>query len=312
MRKPKILLLAMVFTLALSTSVSLGHASIQLSSISISDSGVVFPGGSTTFNISSIWYQYGSEFPAEPAELSITMFHAHIGTIIYTWYNSYPDGVNCYFNTTTLNALPSSSFAQEYISGDTASLTITTPPTLAPGEYTFTILAMQHSMIYGDIPRYVNGTLTVRRPTMGGLWEAAEDLIAGKNTAAGQLLMYDTDRYLVVNFGAKPDWRITETHLAVATSLDGIPQTKKGNPIPGQFQYKNDTLNSVESYQYRIPMTWPSETTLYIAAHCVVEGVGKFSGQTESAWAGNLAFPGCNWANFTIYFTEYRQPMGYS
>lgn len=139
-------------------------------------------------------------------------------------------------------------------------------------------------------------------------WEATANLMAGQDINAGLVLIRDNFQYLTIKFRAKPDWRITETHLAIATSLNGIPQTKKGNPIPGQFQYKNDTLDSVESFQYMIPMTWANGTTLYIAAHCVVEGVSEFCGQTESAWAGNFPFPGSNWANYTIYITDYIRP----
>ena len=50
-------------------------------------------------------------------------------------------------------------------------------------------------------------------------------------------------------FKANVDWRILETHLHIATSLAGIPQTKTGNPIPGKFEYKGEH-DSVESYQY--------------------------------------------------------------
>lgn len=144
------------------------------------------------------------------------------------------------------------------------------------------------------------------------LWDAQEDLIAGQYANAGRILIRDTFQYLYVEFQAGPNWRITEAHLAIATSPAAIPQTKKGNPIPGQFRYKNDTLDSVASYQFEIPMTWTNGTTLYIAAHCVVEGVGEYCGQSESAWAGNLPFLGRNWANYTTFVVEYRKPMGYS
>ena len=112
-------------------------------------------------------------------------------------------------------------------------------------------------------------------------------------------------------FKANVDWRILETHLHIATSLAGIPQTKTGNPIPGKFEYKGEH-DSVESYQYQIPMTWTNGTTLYIAAHCTVEGVGAFCGKSESAWGGNLPFLGRNWAKCSTYVVEYSPPMGYS
>jgi hypothetical protein len=35
---------------------------------------------------------------------------------------------------------------------------------------------------------------------------------------------------------------ITETHLAVATNPSDLPQTKKGNPIPGQSSTRRTTI----------------------------------------------------------------------
>jgi hypothetical protein len=95
------------------------------------------------------------------------------------------------------------------------------------------------------------------------------------------------------------DWCLTETHLAVATSLVDIPQ-KNGNPIPGKFLYQcyydedegkwvlkikdegNEGANCDAAYlnlidpclstiTYTIPLTWDLGTELFIAAHAVVE-----------------------------------------
>lgn len=301
-RKLRILLPVMIFTLMLGTSVSLVHADILIMNLYITPTSntllASYPGGSVSYAISARWYVYQVD-PLDYlyADLSIT-----------NWSPSVPAGITASFNTTTLHPLYSSGQFNEYIGSTNATLTMTTSGSATPGTYTFTVEL--HQPLTRTLT--VTGTLTVFRPIKTGLWEAEEDLMAGQHTNVGQLLMYDTAQSLVVRFDAKPDWRITETHLAIATSPDGIPQTKKGNPIPGQFQYKNDTLNSVESCQFNVPMTWASGTTLYIAAHCVVKGVGEFCGQTESAWAGNLMFPGRNWANYTTYFTEYSPPMGYS
>ena len=40
---------------------------------------------------------------------------------------------------------------------------------------------------------------------------------------------------LEIQYGAFGNWRITETHVAVAESFEGIPQTKSGNPKVGKF-----------------------------------------------------------------------------
>lgn len=69
-----------------------------------------------------------------------------------------------------------------------------------------------------------------------------------------------------------PDWCLTETHLQVATTLAGIPQNKKGNPIPGHFE-ENDDYDCVSEVLYTYDLEekgWSSDGLLYIAAHAVV------------------------------------------
>jgi len=68
---------------------------------------------------------------------------------------------------------------------------------------------------------------------------------------------------------AEDGWCITETHLSVGTSLCDIPQTKKGNPIPGQFACSGEH-DCVGEVLYEIPMELDEGDTLYVAAHAVV------------------------------------------
>ena len=66
------------------------------------------------------------------------------------------------------------------------------------------------------------------------------DLLAGQTIDVGDVLVWNDSDYLYVKYVVDAVyWCLTETHLAVAAnSLDGIPQTKKNNPIPGQFPYQ--------------------------------------------------------------------------
>ena len=106
----------------------------------------------------------------------------------------------------------------------------------------------------------------------------AVDLMAGQNIDVGTVYTWSdgTNLYVRYEIDAK-GWCITETHLAIAGSLDGIPQTnpKKGsitkNPIPGQFEYKKIHDPCItDQYNYTIPLiNLPSEP-LYIAAHANV------------------------------------------
>jgi len=75
-------------------------------------------------------------------------------------------------------------------------------------------------------------------------------------------------------------WCLIETHLAVATSLDGIPQTKKGNPIPGQFPYKHEDLDFATDDEYIIPLSEIDEEVecediFYIAAQASLQNLNN-------------------------------------
>lgn len=119
------------------------------------------------------------------------------------------------------------------------------------------------------------------------------DLIAGQHTDAGDVLVWIEDCTLVVKYVASGCWRITETHLHVAADLAGIPQTKKGNPIPGQFDYQG-SHPSVTEVTYQIPLGSLCGGSVCIAAHAVV----MCGDQEETAWGDGIDFPGRNWAMY--------------
>lgn len=63
-------------------------------------------------------------------------------------------------------------------------------------------------------------------------------------------------------------------HLAIATSLSGIPVNNSGNPVPGQFQYQFPITPVPGQLQYTFNFT-PPTGTVYVAAHF---GVSIYSG----------------------------------
>jgi hypothetical protein len=111
------------------------------------------------------------------------------------------------------------------------------------------------------------------------------NLLAGKTIDAGDVEVWNDGDHLHVEFVAAVGWCITETHLQVAESLDGIPQ-KNGNPIPGQFDYKMEH-DCVAEYTYAIDLgAWSPGTGLYIAAHAVVADTGSMMAITLSSGIG--------------------------
>jgi hypothetical protein len=130
------------------------------------------------------------------------------------------------------------------------------------------------------------------------------DLLAGQTLDVGDVLVWnDGDNLYVQYVVTDPEWCLTETHLHVATSLADIPQTKKGNPIPGHFDY-NDEHNCVTKFLYTIPLVaygWVPCTNLFIAAHAVVQMQNGGEIQEETAWGDGERF--VEKGNWGMYFT---------
>lgn len=98
------------------------------------------------------------------------------------------------------------------------------------------------------------------------------DLVTGrKHDKVGEVHVWSDADYIYVKYViTETGWYITETHLSLHVTWVSIPQTKSGNPIPGQFEYKNEH-DYVTSYMYMIPNEWDHGETVDIAAHAVVK-----------------------------------------
>jgi hypothetical protein len=73
------------------------------------------------------------------------------------------------------------------------------------------------------------------------------DLIAGQHMDVGDIVVQRFGDDLCVEYQLSAEalaegWFLTETHLAVAGDPADLPQTKKGDPIPGRFPYGDDAL----------------------------------------------------------------------
>jgi len=86
----------------------------------------------------------------------------------------------------------------------------------------------------------------------------------------GHMEVFNDDNNLYVKYViTEPGACLLETHLQAAADFTGIPQTKKGNPIPGQFAYSMEH-SCVMAYTYPIPLDGLSGD-IVIAAHAVVQ-----------------------------------------
>ena len=160
------------------------------------------------------------------------------------------------------------------------------------------------------------------------------DLIAGggnPNSAmdVGSVSVSDDGTDLTVTYAIDTgDWEFVETHLHVATSFtgkSGIPQTKKGNPKVGKFDYSDPPEAPPTSQTYTIPIVdifgdtpAPGSYTLYIAAHAAIEYTDDMGTPEdpeddilyeESAWGEDIEFnEGKSWAMYMVYTLVIPEP----
>lgn len=141
------------------------------------------------------------------------------------------------------------------------------------------------------------------------------NLVAGQNYLIGTVSVGNDADYIYVTYEVIGGWELLETHLAAALSLgttypsDGLPQTKKGDPILGKFPWKANHNPAVTTYTYQISLAdegFYVGQYLYIAAHAVV----ALDDWEETAWAdgscGNFLaqFPGKSWATYFEYVIQ--------
>lgn len=99
-------------------------------------------------------------------------------------------------------------------------------------------------------------------------------LLAGQDIPVGTVEISNDGSSLHVTYTLENGWCMTESHLAVATDVAEIPQTKKKNPIPGQFAYGDFYDPCVTTDTFIILLSdipADSDETLYVAAHAAVQ-----------------------------------------
>lgn len=138
--------------------------------------------------------------------------------------------------------------------------------------------------------------------------EQIHNLVAGGDQVVGNVTVTNDGENISVTYTTTDGWLLNETHLHIATSYDGIPQTKKENPIPGQFEYSEEH-ECITTITYVVPLDGLSGE-VYIAAHAAVQlaGVDLITGEPtieyESAWGNDQDFNGRNWAMYSTYTIE--------
>ena len=124
------------------------------------------------------------------------------------------------------------------------------------------------------------------------------ELIAGQTIDVGEIHIWIADGSLFVKFITEGDWYLSLMHVHVAMDPGLIPQTKKGNPIPGQFEFHDVCDPPEQEFLFEIEWQegWDPEC-LCIAAHAEVIWPDV---QEETAWGEGEEFPGSSWGMYIV------------
>jgi len=124
--------------------------------------------------------------------------------------------------------------------------------------------------------------------------------LAGQTTDGGRVTVWNDATNVYVKYALATGWQLTESHLAVALSIDGIPTNKAGNPVVGQFPYGGTHGAGTVEYTWTVPLAEigaQANGELLLAAHGVASGAGG----SETAWAEGSRFT--DQGNWAMYFT---------
>ncbi|WP_141733932.1 hypothetical protein [Oligoflexus tunisiensis] len=147
--------------------------------------------------------------------------------------------------------------------------------------------------------------------------QACVDLLGAKTIVAGKVCTAVENDTLKVVYSTLNGWTLEDMHFWVGTDLLKLPATKKGNPIPGQFPYKQAAPSGATSSEFIVPLASLgidpascSDTVLHAVAHADIYKKLAKGSQREGAYgAGPRILDKGNWAtSFDINITCANDP----
>ena len=143
--------------------------------------------------------------------------------------------------------------------------------------------------------------------TESGASMACHTLFAGQTIDAGSVCFEVVGDNLDVTYITTGGWELEEAHLWVGSYIVDMPQTRKGNPIPGQFPHASGDITGETSHTFNVPLVelgygCPGDDAAYLAAaHAAVrldDGEGGY--QSETGWSdGSPIESKGGWATFS-------------
>ncbi len=124
---------------------------------------------------------------------------------------------------------------------------------------------------------------------------------AGQNINAGEIIVWNTEDSVFVQYSLANGWKMSESHLYIGT-LAGMPKTSTGNPKIGNFPVKRSYCTPVSTVTFGFKASSLPECFI-VAAHGVVKKYQNGQcNQEETAWGdGTQITSKGSWASYFDY-----------
>ena len=144
-------------------------------------------------------------------------------------------------------------------------------------------------------------------------------LVAGQQYDAGKVSIHNNNSGLLITVEMENGWKMAELHVHAGWAENPVP-TKKGNPIPGKFDFKYeyatpedgesiflDFEDDMKGFRWGEP--YEAQRLRHIAVHADVVQLDPYGQVTaeEGAWAkGNIPFEGSQWGWWLQYSMTHK------
>jgi hypothetical protein len=131
-------------------------------------------------------------------------------------------------------------------------------------------------LVFTLISMSIPVSLAFAATTNGTSGKIEISLVAEQNKKVGSVIVEKKSNnvlqatYKLDEKAIKEGWLIYGTHLAIGSSKKELPQNKNGQPVPGQFPYRQTFSTGKQSSSMTIDISYYRSNTLYVAAHATI------------------------------------------
>ena len=128
-------------------------------------------------------------------------------------------------------------------------------------------------------------------PTDAGYDPVKFDVVAGKDTDAGDILVWNTDDNVVVQTTTDDPWLMTQSRLAWASTSAELPMDGPDHLAPGRFRHSMTHDPAIAEFTYEIPIgNLQPGNPISIAFNCDLSNPEREETGWGGSWMGSMTY----------------------